>query len=264
MGDLKEFFEKNYEIIRPNHTMIFVDNVRDVPSDIWKKETVMRMAPFAEVITGDWFDPSLCLMDILLKLKETSFSRAMVIDSDDVLPPNFQLIDDLMKDENFGYYTLAEQNAEVKKAMYKRRSKLIKKFGDIEVYNYKITGLRKGVFFIGPKQAIVMSKEFVSSLDSDVINQVSVSMRNVPSQLRHAVSDETTLGVVLYFSGIRYTPWIIASHHAFASGLDYHPLFVSSGQSLFARQLFKRIRHRRVLWYYLRYKFALVMRSILV
>ncbi|MEM0117979.1 MAG: hypothetical protein QXV32_05990 [Conexivisphaerales archaeon] len=263
-GDLKEFFLKNYEFLKPAHAMVFVDNIREISTDGWKKESVMSMAPFAEIITGDWNDPSLCLMEILLKLKNTNFSRALIVDSDNLLPHDFQELDSMMVSEGFGYYSLAEYNIDINKPMYKGRSRFIKKVGNLEVYCYNIAGIRRGIFFLGPKQAIALSKEFVSMLNVSVIKNVFDSMRSVPSQLRHAISDETTLGVVLYFSGVKCTPWTIASYHAFGARLDYDPLYVAPAHAIFARQLLKKIRHRRVLWYYLRYKLSLILRSLKV
>jgi len=200
-------------------------------------------------------------MNILMDLgQDNDFSNAYVIDSDNVLDEGFQKLDDQMEEKGFEFYTVrdVEPNPRIQ-----QRSVLADTV-PCNIWKYKIHGIWKSIFFIGPKQGVRMSKKFVASLNFQVAKEIDKAIKDVHPKIRLCITDEATLGLVLYYSGIRFTPWIQYGTHF--KGMNRDPLNISLtalAHSSFARNMLSRRRDSSLLWYYLRNKAALILSSII-
>lgn len=115
--------------------------------------------------------------------------------------------------------------------------------------------IRKGpTFFIGPKQAVYIK----TPIDKNVVEKVERAFSQVNPALRQIIADETVLGVIAYYSGLREVPWAVASNH-------YHhgsilPRVVKSHIALahyqFAKALRREFNTREVFLYEIKYLVA--------
>lgn len=256
-GDIAAYFSKNREILKPRRAIAYVDS----DSSDWKREAVNRIVGEGiEIRMGEWNDRTLCLVDIFKDLREMEFERALIVDSDNVLDSDFQAIDGSMQREGYDFYTVMDHTSPSEfRKHFIGRSKLVG-----TVYNYRIAGTWHGIYFIGPKQGIVMSSGFVASLHQDILSAVSESMKGIPARARQFMTDETTLGIILYYSGTKLTPWVVGSHHYRVPPSEASVMtFTATAWASFGRALLNRFFTPRVLWFYLRYKAALIFRSLM-
>jgi len=121
-----------------------------------------------------------------------------------------------MLDAKFDFYTIIDEGATNWKKFLKR-SRLIYELNvkskKITVYSFRIPGFWRGIFFIGPKQAVRLSKNLLEKIDTKILRHVELALNNVEPELRQYLSDETVLGTILYYSGIKWIPWLEYSVH---------------------------------------------------
>jgi hypothetical protein len=273
LSDIQSYFAKNYDMIKPRRAIIYVDNVPlslqgEIPP--WIKDTIAKQVePKYEVRTGNWTDRTLCLMQLLSDLKNDSdFHSLLIMDSDNVIEPEIQSIDNELETKDLEYYTLLDRTCRIKSIFVDRsvpKGSVDIAGQKIQISDYHIGGTWKGIFFLGPKQGMRMSKKFIDSLNEETISAVTSAMKEVHPRLRLYVTDETSLGMVAYYSGVRSTPWIeLGTHYqrTFANERE-DVLLTAMAHSLFGRKMMKYYKGSRIRWYYLRNKISLIGRTIL-
>ena len=208
--EVKEFFVKNVEIIKPKEALVYVDNVFH-PRQV---EILKQLIPETITIkTGNWKSRSGTWFTMLKELQ--GLEDVAFIDSDNLLDSSFLEADAQM---NYKMYTVLDRESWSRGApniMIRSRKigKITVKNEDIPVYSYKIYEpniMKKGtVLFIGPKQVVVYRK----LPDPEIIDRVERAFMSVPSEYRPFINDEGILGILAYESGIYETPWIVMSTH---------------------------------------------------
>jgi hypothetical protein len=132
----------------------------------------------------------------------------------------------------------------------------------IEVYGFRAFNLWKTVFFIGPKQAVRLSKDLLESLNYSMFENIEESLKNIDAGIRFFLTDETVLGMLLFYSNIRTTPWVIMSYHIHHGSTETKgisrtsKLMVAMVHTQLGKELLKRKLSKEMLWYYTRYKIA--------
>jgi hypothetical protein len=261
--EVGETFKYNFEQTHAKRAIVYVDNIyTDVQKRLVQRvsETLMENVETRPV---NWMDRSLTLLNII----EDSMvepTDTLIVDSDNFLGENFGDLDNRLQEAGFGYYTIMERGYPTMHRFI-ARSRVIGTVTLtnnmlIQVYGYRVTGTWRGIFFIGRKQAVKLDKQLLRKLDRRVILDAQKALLKMPLPLRNNMSDETTLGFVYYYSGVREVPWCIHSTHtAHESTQNVSPIFKrmlsSSAICFFARSLPKR-RYPRVAWMYTRYKLA--------
>jgi hypothetical protein len=130
----------------------------------------------------------------------------------------------------------------------------------ITVYSFRIPGFWRGIFFIGPKQAVRLSKNLLEKIDTKILRHVELALNNVEPELRQYLSDETVLGTILYYSGIKWIPWLEYSvHYTHGSIKESNnlrkKLLVAMSFSRYAESLALK-GYKRAMWMFARYKIA--------
>ena len=259
--ELDLYFSKNREILAPKRAIAYVDVKHD-----WQKEVTKSRAPdWLEIRFGDWGDGSTCISDVFLDLKKET-TNVIIVDSDNILDQNFQDTDNQMVEAGFDYYAVMEVDSPKALVYTKRSPKILSLKDGTEVRGYKIPGLWSGPVFVGPKQALRFGKATLDKLNTDVIKDASNAMKQVDPNLRRFVSDETPIGAILYYSGIKVSPWIIKSTHYQRFVPSPEPsgyrILNAAACSSYGKKM-KCAKYRRFYWYYFRYKIALLIRAIL-
>jgi len=257
--EVVDYFMVNARLLGVRRRLVYVDNVfKDR-----QLELLRRIIPEeVEVRYGNWRDRNLTFMRIVRDAREEGLD-ALVVDSDNLLEPELASADGELVGR-YGYYTVLDHETKGRSLFLERSVKLgeVKVNGkSIEVYGYRIPGLWKGVFFIGPKQAVRLSRGLLESINMGVLSKIEDSLRGIEPGIRLYVSDETTLGILLYYSGIKLMPWVTLSHHMHhgsttVSDMRTLKLLVATAHSQLGRGLVSRGMRGRVLWYYSRYKIA--------
>jgi hypothetical protein len=252
------YFIKNAELICAKNRVVYVDNVfSDRQLDLLKKIVPEDI----EVRCGNWRDRSLTLMRVLRDGREEGWD-ALLVDSDNMLDPRLAKFDGILVSKH-GYYSVLDY--ENGGGSFLNRSVslgLVKVDGDeAEVYGYRIPGVWRGIFFIGPKQAVRLSRSLLESLDMPMVEKIEESLKSIEYGIRYYISDETTLGILLYYSGIKIMPWLVMSHHMCHSSTsvkDFRTLkmLAATAHAQLGRNLLSKKPKRRILWYYTRYKMA--------
>jgi hypothetical protein len=251
-SDVPKYFEQNYQILKPKRARVYINDCQEpLIGD--------SINPSIEVKASNLGDWNLGWMQILQDLKQDSnFKNAYVVDSDNVLPEDFQEIDDEMERKGYHFYTV-QDNRPVN--LLKTRSRRV----DENIWKYKIRGSWKSVFFIGPKQGVRMSRDFVlSSLSGTAILQIKAAMEKLHPKVRQYISDDYTLGMLLYYSSISETPWIEEGSHFGRQRPRLDVVTNALAHSMFARRMLSYRKDKWLLWYYLRNKASLIARSLLV
>lgn len=270
ISDIPNYFEKNVSAIRPKRSIVYVDGIRAISDGSVPRSILTtvkeQVNPSFELRTGNWMDRNSCLMRIFMDLKsDVSFENLYIIDSDNLLEPSFQEIDSLMERASFDFYAVMDKTIK-SDANFIKRSRLVYSQGDLQVWSYRIFRRSwKSPFFIGPKQGIRMSKRFIDSLNTKTIAAISDSMNSIEPVLRNYIADEHTLGMMLYSSGISFTPWIKHGSHIQgirSSQTDY--LLHGLVHSYLGKNMMKRQNVKGMRWYYLRNKVAFMTRSLFV
>ncbi|MEM3711536.1 MAG: hypothetical protein QW453_05785 [Thermoprotei archaeon] len=265
--EIKKYFTQNVANLKPNRAIVYVDNVfdevqKDILEQIFPNNIQLR--------TGNWKDRNLCFIQILKDMRSES-SNVLVVDSDNILEQGFRELDDALSRAGYTYYTVLEKEYNLPEKLLSRSIELAKlELGgsSINVYGYRITGRWKSIFFVGPKQAVKLSRELLEKLDTHVISDVENSLLKIEPYIRYHISDETTLGLIYYYSGVAMMPWVIFSHHLGhdsnkAIDLRSRRMLAATARAQFARKMLKR-KYGRVYWFYVRYKLTQIIYNLLV
>ncbi|WP_291999655.1 hypothetical protein [Caldivirga sp.] len=261
-----DYFMVNAKLLGVKHSIVYVDNVfkdRQV-------ELLRRVLPEdVEIRYGNWRDRNLTFMRILRDAREEELD-ALVVDSDNLLEEELVNVDGELI-SRFGYYTVLDHETKGRTLFLSRSIRLgeVNVNGrSVEVYGYRIPGFWKGVFFIGPKQAVRLSKPLLESINLSVLGKIEESLKNIEPGIRLYVSDETTLGLLLYYSGIKVMPWVTMSHHMHHGSTTINDrktlkLLVATAHAQLGRGLVARGMGGRVLWYLSRYKISQLLNFII-
>ncbi|MGC8570859.1 hypothetical protein [Caldivirga sp.] len=257
--EVLDYFLSNVKLMSVRRSIVYVDNVfKDR-----QLELLRRIIPEeVEIRYGNWRDRNLTFMRILRDAREEGLD-ALVVDSDNLLEEELVNVDGELI-SRFGYYTVLDHETKGRALFLSRSIRLgeVNVNGrSIEVYGYRIPGFWKGVFFIGPKQAVRLSKPLLESINLSVLGKIEESLKNIEPGIRLYVSDETTLGLLLYYSGIRIMPWVTMSHHMHHGSTIVNDkrtlkLLVATAHAQLGRGLVARGMGGRVLWYLSRYKIS--------
>ena len=268
MGDIDSYFLKNVENVRPRRSIVYIDNAYD---EFHKKVIIQVLGDSVEVRTGNWRDKNLCIINIVKDMRKDS-SRTLIIDSDNLLDPGFNDLDEMMEKKGHDFYTILEHERKSMMALDSGRISYLESItlGDgrkIEVRKYRIAGTFRGIFYLGPKQAMRLGSRFLASLDGELIDLVENSVRGLHTGIGNQLSDEATLGLICYYSGVKVTPWVEFTQHiqhgaGTGSGENFSPVLKSIAHCDLARGVFSRKRPR-VYWYYFRYKVTEILRALL-
>ncbi|MEM1615708.1 MAG: hypothetical protein QW598_01455 [Pyrobaculum sp.] len=210
--EVLDYFQKNIEILKPKYQLIYIDNVY---SDKQVRLLQKIIPEYIEIKTGNWRSRGGTWFTMLQDLHQLS-TEALFVDSDNVLDLDFP--EAHMEISSEPIYTVLDAEAWANNArQFLSRSKPSnRQIKGRSVYLYKVydasvTAIFKGgsLFFIGPKQVVYFKKP----PELELIRRVEKAFNNVAKDLRNFISDETVLGVLVYLSGIREVPWIVASHH---------------------------------------------------
>lgn len=185
----------------------------------------------------------------------------MVIDSDNIIDKELTEIDaELVR--KYMFYTVLDHEAWEREKDRKRfLSRSVRLQDNPEVFGYRITGRWRGIFFLGPKQGVRLSRALLESINYGVLNKLSDALNNIDAGIKRFISDETTLGMLYYYSGFKITPFIVASSHKHhGSDPGYHPLLVATAH----KELGSRLLDMgwRMKWYYIRYKLTKVIHAL--
>ncbi len=258
--EILDYFIKNAELMSTNRKIVYIDNVyTDRQLDLLKKIVPEDI----EIRHGNWRDRNMTFMRILRDAKEEGLD-ALVVDSDNVLDGRLARFDrELVK--RFGFYTVIDYARAKMKGWWDRSVKLgsIKiDSEEIEVYGFRVFNLWKTVFFIGPKQAVRLSKDLLESLNYSMLENIEESLKNIDARIKSYLTDETVLGMLLFYSNIRTTPWVIMSYHVHHGSTETKgisrtsKLMVAMVHTQLGKELLKRKLSKEMLWYYTRYKIA--------
>ncbi len=162
-----------------------------------------------------------------------------MVDSDNVLDESITQIDSELVSKYMHYTILDRETWERREDRQRFLSRSVKLQDEPQVYGYRIAGKWRGVFFIGPKQGVRLSKPLLESINTNMLDRLSDALKSIDSGIRRFLSDETTLGMLYYYSGIRITPpYIVASSHKHhGSDPSYHPLIVAMAHAELGRRL---------------------------
>ncbi len=256
INEIDAYFAKVVEATRPKCVRVYVDDVVDKSQELLAK----RLYAGYDVRCGAWFDRTLTLLQIIQDAKAEA-SDLLIVDSDNILHPDFAGFDDAMARKGYTSYNIMEEGF-VEKGKYVARSRLLGyvDVGDrrIDVYSYRIPGSWHGVLYVGRKQAVRIGSELLGRLDPEVMADIEQAVRGVDPPLRPFLTDETTLGFLYYYSGVRELPWSVYSVHAkhgapTGTRRSTRRLLNSMAFCQFARGLSGR-KYPRSVWLYWRYK----------
>ncbi|MEM0272718.1 MAG: hypothetical protein QW514_09285 [Thermoprotei archaeon] len=265
--EIKKYFAQNMANLKPNRSIVYVDNVFEEA----QKNMLEQIFPNGvQLRTGNWKDRNLCFIQILKDMKSES-SNALVVDSDNILEQGFRELDDALSKAGYSYYTVLDYECTTLKKFLSRSillSKLELWGSKISVYGYRVIGTWKGIFFLGPKQAVKLDRQLLEKLDTHVIVDVENSLLKIEPDVRYHITDETTLGLIYYYSGIDVVPWVIFSHHQrhdLSKTIDLRTrrMLNATARAQFARGMLKR-KYGRMYWFYIRYKLSQIIYNLLV
>jgi hypothetical protein len=261
-GDVQNYFVKNADETRASRKIVYVDDVfTNKQVEFLKNE----IGSLVEVRPGKWRDKNLTILQIFKDLK-TENSNALFIDSDNVLDPGFRELDSNIGED---FYTVFEHGKKSMDTLDRKRVKPLRQVTAggkrVEVSTYNVVGgIWKGIFYLGPKQAIRIGKKTLAIIDSALLKELQGSVEKLPYGIGNQLSDEATLGILFYYSGIKQTPWVEFTTHVQAdlSGRGrYSKVLKSLANAQLARGMFSSKRPR-VYWYYTRYKLTEIVSSI--
>jgi hypothetical protein len=261
--EVGDYFSRNIEVVGVKRAVVYIDNVYTDR----QREILGKVLPDVEVVAGNWRDRNTCFLTIIDDAIQHG-DNALVVDSDNEILPGLQEVDGPVV-ERHGFYTILDLEASgwFIKSRVMRLGAVNVGGKDVEVYGYKIAGLAKGIYFIGPKQGVRLSPWLLRRIDVDFLRKLRNALKDVEPGIRNFISDETTLGMLLYYSGIRTTPFIVWSHHRHhgsAPGKErlVQKAVVATAHARLGRELLKIRRDGRALWYFTRYKLAQLLDGI--
>jgi hypothetical protein len=258
LHEIENYFLKNKDIIRPSRSIVFVDG--EIP---WQADVVkQRLPPDIEVRYGTWGNGPACVIDILTYLKLEP-SNTLIVDSDNVLDPDFLNLEPLIA-EKYDLYAIQNHDDTIG-PIYEKRSNYVCTLSDgHRVFEYRIPGHYNGILNIGPKQAIRLGGSSLGRLSQRVLDDMKVAVLSIDFKLRRFLADETNWGTILYYSGIERTPWTYGSTHYQRKSPQYSvpSRYVANATActVYGKKMMRR--YRRYILYYLRYKLAVIHRAI--
>ncbi|MFB6470597.1 MAG: hypothetical protein TU36_005125 [Vulcanisaeta sp. AZ3] len=262
--EVEDYFLKNVEVIGVRRAVVYVDNVY---TDRQKAVLSKVLPSGVEVVPGNWRDRNTCFLTIIRDAIEHG-DNALVVDSDNEVWPDLQMIDDQLI-SSYGFYTILNNEAAGLLASPRVMNLGVVSVNgrEVRVYGYKIVGLTKGIYFIGPKQGVRLSPWLLKHIDVDFLNKLMNALQRVEPSIRNYISDEITLGILLYYSGIGVTPFIVWSHHRYHGSMrgTERPIIktlVATAHARLGRELVRIKRDRRALWYFARYKLAQLLNGV--
>lgn len=263
--EIKTYFARNIRLLSPQRAVAYVDNVHTDE----QKAMLARELEGIETVPGSWGDRNLTVLSILKDFRRTQ-ENVLIVDSDNLLDPRISEFDRAMGARGFDYYNIMEKGFHGFERFRKRSINLgtVKlEQEDLPVYGYRVGGTKSGVFFIGRKQAVRIGRATLAKLKQEVISDCETALKRLPVGLRNYLTDETSMGFVYYYSGIRTVPWSVLSEHLghADSGKENTPigrLLTSITYSEFARGLPWR-KYPRSSWMFLRYKASQLLYALL-
>jgi hypothetical protein len=264
--EVEDYFLKNVEVIGVRRAVVYVDNVY---TDRQKAVLSKVLPSGVEVVPGNWRDRNTCFLTIIRDAIEHG-DNALVVDSDNEVWPDLQMIDDQLI-SSYGFYTIlnVESSSWVTSPRIVNLGVVNVNGKEIKVYGYRITRIIRSIYFIGPKQGVRLSPWLLKHIDVDFLNKLINALQHVEPSIRNFIIDETTLGMLLYYSGIRVTPFIVWSyhrHHGSVRNIE-RPIIkaiVATAHARLGRELIRIKRDRRALWYFARYKLAQLLNGVYV
>jgi len=256
--EVTEFFVKNIEAIKPERTVIFIDNIYHEK----QKELILKLLPNEiNYVLGNWGSRNDTWIAMFKRLRQDYDITGDVIfvDSDNVVTEDFLKHHHLLC--SYGVYGILDHECWtrgaqqlLKRCFPKNHEHVIFMYKVYEPKNYFRGG---SPFFWGPKQVI-----YLRSLPSeDLIDKLKAALMHVTPYIRNLVSDESLLGVMAWLMGINYIPWTVASHHFHhGSGRSADKHLVAKAHAQFAKGLWSTFRKKEFLAYYLKYK-AIMLRE---
>jgi hypothetical protein len=267
MNDIRRYFIKNADNVKPSVSVVYVDDVHEDSQLNLIKESIPENV---EIRTGNWRDKNLCIVNIVKDLKQAG-RTALIVDSDNLLDEGFRELDSIMETQRMPFYTVLEHGRK-SMALDPKRTRIVgyANMSDgrsVMIRSYRIAGFRRPIFYLGPKQAIRLGHDFLESLNEAVLDRVENSLKRLHKGIGNQLSDEATLGIACYYSGTKETPWVeFCTHLQHQSGTDsahnYSRILKCMANYELARGMFDR-KYPRVYWYYARYKLTQLVWSIL-
>lgn len=260
--EIEAYFKKNIELLKTQRNIVYVDNVfNDAQLEILKKNY-----DYVSIKTGNWNDRNLCFLQIIEDATNDP-DDILIVDSDNILHSNFQEIDEALIEKGYNFYNVADSGWKPEN-LGNRNKKIdtinLKSF-KLDVFSYKIYGVWKEIFFVGPKQAVRLSPELLRKINKSAILDLKIALNGLDPRIRNYISDETSIGFVYYYSGIKYVPWIIGTNHIYHSSMpiidrDAFRMIRALTLAKLSKLLFGK-GYNRIYWFYLRYKLAYITRS---
>lgn len=263
--EIKSYFTKNVQVASPKRAVAYVDNVF---SDE-QRAMLSRELEGVETVSGFWGDRNTTVLSIMKHFRQTG-EDILIVDSDNLLDPRITQFDSAMVERGFDYYNIMEKGFRGFERFRRRSLDLgtVKlKEAELPVYGYRVGGIRSGVFFIGRKQAVRIGRATLSKLREEVISDCEAALRRLPAALRNYLTDETSMGFVYYYSGMKTVPWSVLSDHIGHAdpGMENtkaRRLLTSITFSEFARGL-RWSKYPRSSWMFFRYKAAELLYALL-
>lgn len=267
INELKEFFLRNINSLKPFESVVYID---EVYSEYHKEILRERLPPFLKLKFGEWRDRSLCLLQIIEDFIEKD-KNILIIDSDNLLPEDFKVLDDALEKKGYDFYNVLDFETKARELFLSRSislGRVIINSKKINIYAYRVSGLWRGIFFVGPKQVVKISKYLFKKLNNEVISDLKKALMLMDLPVRRYLGDDTTLGFLYYYSNIKWVPYVIYTHHhpsqRFEKSVHKTTFKVLKAMALaqLARFLPKR-KYPKVLWLFFRYKISQLGNGIL-
>jgi hypothetical protein len=207
--EVRKYFELSVMAAEPDEAWVFVDNVVDeLQVQMLQKEISYR------TFTGSWGSRVLTWLSILDEA-ERAGARLLMVDSDNVLDRG---IGEIARSWGERLLTFMDWDAwrSGSRGIIPRSMRAGEvEFGGVRrpLYRYRVYDgslIRSGAtFFIGPKQAVLLTRAF----ERDLVERVRRAVSSLPKGLVKHVSDETLLGILAHASGERTVAWTVGSTH---------------------------------------------------
>ena len=255
-------FMRNIEVLKPRSAIVYVDNVFHEK----QREILLKIIPESiEIKFGNWRNRNNTWIAMLRDF-HTLGDEVMVVDSDNRVTEDLPRIHGELRGHPI--YTILDEEAWRRNPQhFLIRSRKISELNIngnskplyvYRVYDNSMSGLFRGgsVFFIGPKQVVVLMK----LPELDILDKVERALDSVDVWLRGFISDETLLGVIAHLMGIKEVPWTIASHHLHHGSTPGRAtkLLVAAAHYQFAKGLVREFGRPEFRRYQLKYALSMV------
>ena len=256
--ELLLYFLLNMDLLKVERGIAYIDNVFHPMQHRILSQLLAETG--IEIRAGNWRDRNSTFLQIIRDAKSEDLD-ALVIDSDNMIDKELMKIDAELVHKYMFYTVLDRETWDRKNDRQRFLSRSVKLQDNPEVFGYRVMGKWRGVFFLGPKQGVRLSRALLESINYGVLNKLSDALNNIDAGIRRFISDETTLGMLYYYSGFRITPFIVASSHKHhGSDPSYHPLLVATAHAELGSRLLDM--GWRMKWYYARYKLSRTIHAL--